>query len=304
VIKDLCEKYSCVVGLNLFRNFGQINALMAGFNYVNGRYIVILDDDLQNPPEEIHKIIKALEGGRDFVFGVPEGRKDSLIKKLFSYLNDRTLYYFANKPRHIMLSSYLGMTRETVFQLRKYSGPFPYLAGLLFKITTNGETIRVKHNARLYGSSNYNLRRMLRLYLSGITNFSIIPLRISLFLGFLIAMGSFVVGLLLVMLKIFKFDFQIGSFHLNAKLRFLTFKNEEPIKLSPKENELLKMLALYENDLMPRELALTKIWRDDNYFTSRSMDVYIAKLRKYLKEDAKLEIVNIHGNGFRLVESE
>lgn len=98
-----------------------------------------------------------------------------------------------------------------------------------------------------------------------------------------------------------KFEFEIGKFHLNSKLRFLTFNNEEPIKLSPKENELLKLLALYENDLMPRELALTKIWRDDNYFTSRSMDVYIAKLRKYLKLDENVEILNIHGEGFRLV---
>jgi two-component system OmpR family response regulator len=98
-----------------------------------------------------------------------------------------------------------------------------------------------------------------------------------------------------------KFEFQIGNFHLNSKLRFLTFKKEEPIKLSPKENELLKLLVLYENDLMPRELALTKIWRDDNYFTSRSMDVYIAKLRKYLKPDENVEILNIHGEGFRLV---
>ncbi|MCQ0110827.1 DNA-binding response regulator, OmpR family, contains REC and winged-helix (wHTH) domain [Zhouia amylolytica] len=98
-----------------------------------------------------------------------------------------------------------------------------------------------------------------------------------------------------------QFEFQIGDFHLNSKLRFLTFKDEEPIKLSPKENELLRLLALYENDLMPRELALTKIWRDDNYFTSRSMDVYIAKLRKYLKKDENVEILNIHGEGFRLV---
>ncbi|HLN96714.1 MULTISPECIES: response regulator transcription factor [unclassified Flavobacterium] len=98
-----------------------------------------------------------------------------------------------------------------------------------------------------------------------------------------------------------KFEFQIGNFHLNSKLRFLTYKNEEPIKLSPKENELLKLLAVYENDLMPREMALTKIWRDDNYFTSRSMDVYIAKLRKYLKRDEDVEILNIHGEGFRLV---
>ncbi len=97
------------------------------------------------------------------------------------------------------------------------------------------------------------------------------------------------------------FEFNIGKFHLNSKLRFLTYANEEPIKLSPKESELLKMLALHENDLMPRELASTKIWRDDNYFTSRSMDVYIAKLRKYLKPDERVEILNIHGEGFRLV---
>ncbi|MBC8756181.1 response regulator transcription factor [Kordia sp. YSTF-M3] len=98
-----------------------------------------------------------------------------------------------------------------------------------------------------------------------------------------------------------QFEFVIGRFKLNSKLRFLTFDDEEPNKLSPKENELLRLLALHENDLMPRELALTKIWRDDNYFTSRSMDVYIAKLRKYLKPDEDVEILNIHGEGFRLV---
>ncbi|NQX84642.1 MAG: response regulator transcription factor [Flavobacteriaceae bacterium] len=98
-----------------------------------------------------------------------------------------------------------------------------------------------------------------------------------------------------------QFEFIIGDFHLNSKLRFLSYKKEEAKKLSPKENELLRLLALHENDLMPRELALTKIWRDDNYFTSRSMDVYIAKLRKYLKVDENVEILNIHGEGFRLV---
>ena len=98
-----------------------------------------------------------------------------------------------------------------------------------------------------------------------------------------------------------QFEFQIGKFFLNSKLRFLNFPGNDQIKLSPKENELLKMLALYEDDLMPREMALTKIWRDDNYFTSRSMDVYIAKLRKYLKDDENVEILNIHGEGFRLV---
>ncbi len=100
-----------------------------------------------------------------------------------------------------------------------------------------------------------------------------------------------------------EFEFNFGSFHLNSKLRHLSYLDNTPVKLSPKENLLLKMLILYKNDLMPRELALTKIWRDDNYFTSRSMDVYIAKLRKYLKNDESVEIINIHGEGFRLVSN-
>ena len=98
-----------------------------------------------------------------------------------------------------------------------------------------------------------------------------------------------------------QFEFEIGNFHLNSKLRQLSYNGGDPRKLSPKENKLLKLLALYKNDLLPREMALTKIWRDDNYFTSRSMDVYIAKLRKYLKPDENVEIINIHGEGFRLV---
>jgi len=98
------------------------------------------------------------------------------------------------------------------------------------------------------------------------------------------------------------FEFKIGKFDFNSKLRHLSFDGGDSQKLSPKESKLLKMLALHKNDLMPRELALTKIWRDDNYFTSRSMDVYIAKLRKYLKHDENVEILNIHGEGFRLLE--
>ena len=95
-------------------------------------------------------------------------------------------------------------------------------------------------------------------------------------------------------------EFDMGKFHFNPKLREL--KHDEMTQtLSPKENELLKMLAEHKNDLLPRERALKKIWGSDTYFNGRSMDVYIAKLRKYLKDDTNIEIVNIHGNGFRLV---
>ena len=95
-------------------------------------------------------------------------------------------------------------------------------------------------------------------------------------------------------------EFELGAYHFNPKLRELKIKDATQV-LSPKENELLKMLAEYKNDLLTREKALKKIWGSDTYFNGRSMDVYIAKLRKYLKEDSTIEIVNIHGNGFRLV---
>ena len=96
-------------------------------------------------------------------------------------------------------------------------------------------------------------------------------------------------------------EFEIGKFKFNSKLRFLSYGKENSVKLSPKENQLLRLLVLNINDLLVREKALNNIWRDSNYFTSRSMDVYIAKLRKYLKRDNNVEILNIHGEGFRLV---
>lgn len=100
-------------------------------------------------------------------------------------------------------------------------------------------------------------------------------------------------------------EFNIGKFHFNYPLRVLTFDpggaEENKEKLSPKEAQLLRMFAMYMNDILPRSEALTKIWGEDNYFTARSMDVFVTKLRKYLKHDENIEIVNIHGNGFQLL---
>jgi len=103
--------------------------------------------------------------------------------------------------------------------------------------------------------------------------------------------------------EVVKTHFTIGSFSFNYRLRTLTFKKEPPVSLSPKENQLLYMLIENKNDLLSRKKALIEIWEDDNYFTSRSMDVYIAKLRKYLAKDSTVKISNIHGEGFRLITS-
>jgi len=99
-------------------------------------------------------------------------------------------------------------------------------------------------------------------------------------------------------------EFDLGKFHFNYPLRILSYAEngkEAKEKLSPKEAHLLRLFCLRKNDVLSRSEALTKIWGEDNYFTARSMDVFVTKLRKYLKKDPNIEIVNIHGNGFRLL---
>lgn len=104
-------------------------------------------------------------------------------------------------------------------------------------------------------------------------------------------------------------EFNLGKYHFNYPLRILTYNNgteentdDNKAKLSPKEAHLLRMFCMYKNEVLTRSEALTKIWGEDNYFTARSMDVFVTKLRKYISKDDQLEIVNIHGNGFRLID--
>ena len=102
--------------------------------------------------------------------------------------------------------------------------------------------------------------------------------------------------------KISRINFKIGNYEFDSEKRTLVFENIEQ-KLTSKENELLKLLVINKNDTLKRSDALMKIWNDDNYFNSRSMDVYITKLRGYLKYDQSIEIINVHGQGFKLLES-
>jgi two-component system, OmpR family, response regulator len=95
-------------------------------------------------------------------------------------------------------------------------------------------------------------------------------------------------------------EFEIGKYHFNHKLRELTFGDTKQ-KLSPREADLLKLLCIHINDVLPREVALKSIWGDENYFTGRSMDVFVTRIRKFFKDDSSVEIVNVHGNGFRMI---
>lgn len=94
--------------------------------------------------------------------------------------------------------------------------------------------------------------------------------------------------------------YQLGRFVFDTQRQLLTI-GEKSTKLTTKESELLTMLCTHMNDVLERDLALKTIWIDDNYFNARSMDVYITKLRKHLKEDPQIEIINIHGKGYKLI---
>jgi len=95
-------------------------------------------------------------------------------------------------------------------------------------------------------------------------------------------------------------NFKIGNYQFNSEKQILQHEATEQ-KLTTKESQLLRLLCIHRNDVLDRTFALKSIWHDDNYFNGRSMDVYIAKLRKYLKDDTKIEIINIHGKGFKLL---
>jgi two-component system OmpR family response regulator len=98
-------------------------------------------------------------------------------------------------------------------------------------------------------------------------------------------------------------EFDVGIYHFNYNHRTVTYDGKEQ-KLSPKEADLLKLLCMYKNELLPRQKALKEIWGEDNYFTARSMDVFVTKLRKYMKDDPGIDIMNIHGKGFRMIVGE
>ena len=97
-------------------------------------------------------------------------------------------------------------------------------------------------------------------------------------------------------------EYKIGEYLFYPNTQLLKYGNEEQ-KLTTKEADLLKLLCANKNMVLDRNFALKTIWVDDNYFNARSMDVYIAKLRKYLRDDARVQIINVHGKGFKLIES-
>jgi len=187
--------------VQLARNFGEHNATMAGLSHTKGEYVLVMDDDFQNPPEAALALFQKIKSGDfDVVYSKYDDKKHRLWRNFGSWTHNLVATFLLGKPYALYLSSFKIMSRFAVDQILHYRGPFPYIDGLLLQsVSKIGSTV-VPHHDRNIGKSSYTLLRLLSLWLNAFTNFSIVPLRAA----FLIGLFGFLVGTGIIVLLIYE----------------------------------------------------------------------------------------------------
>jgi glycosyltransferase involved in cell wall biosynthesis len=171
--------------VDLSRNFGEHNAVMAGLRQARGAHVITMDDDLQNPPEEVERLLSfAQQSGREVIYTYYDEKQHAAWRNLGSRFTNWVAGYVLDKPKGFYLSSFRCMSAFVVREITRYEGPFPYVDGLILQVTQDIDRLLVRHLPRAIGRSNYTLRRLLRLWMSMFVNFSVMPLRISTLTGF------------------------------------------------------------------------------------------------------------------------
>lgn len=166
------------------RNFGEHNAVMSGLRHARGAYVITMDDDLQNPPEEVVRLYDHARLGQwDVVYTRYAKKEHEGWRNLGSRFANAVADQLLDKPRGLYLSSFRCMSALVVREVTRYTGPYPYIDGLIMQVTQRIDSIEVMHLARMEGRSNYTLRRLIRLWLNLATNFSLLPLRLAMLAG-------------------------------------------------------------------------------------------------------------------------
>lgn len=187
-----------VTFVNHARNFGEHNAVISGYRHARGAYIVNLDDDGQNPPAEAVRLWEhAVREQLDVVYGHYNEKQHSGWRNFGSWFTNRLTDWLLDKPKGFYLSSFRCVSAFVAQEVARHESPFPYIDGLILQVTQEVGAIEVHHAARTAGQSGYNLRRLLRLWVSTFVNFSIMPLRLATLLGLLMAIGG-ILGLCFV----------------------------------------------------------------------------------------------------------
>lgn len=185
--------------VNLARNFGEHNAVMCGLHYVTGDCVAIIDDDFQNPPSEILRLVDRLTDGYDVVYSYYERKKHHWFRNLGSRFNNWVATKLLRKPPDLYLSSFKVMNAFLVRTVIQYEGPYPYLDGLILRSTSSIGRQLCEHSERVTGKSNYTLARLVRLWLNMFTSFSVVPLRLASVLGFVMSAAGFLLAIFFVL---------------------------------------------------------------------------------------------------------
>jgi len=192
--------------INLARNYGEHNAVMTGLRHARGDFIVTMDDDLQNPPSEVQRLVEhARASGKDVIYTRYRSKQHAHWRNLGSRFANWVADRLMEKPKGLYLSSFRCMSAFLVEQVTRYEGPFPYVDGLIMQATDAIGTMEVEHFPRARGRSNYTLRRLMNLWLSIFVNFSVIPLRLSTIAGFALSVFG-VIGVASVVIEALFFD--------------------------------------------------------------------------------------------------
>jgi glycosyltransferase involved in cell wall biosynthesis len=171
------------------RNFGEHNAVMTGLRHASGAYVITMDDDLQNPPEEVvHLYDHARLGNWDVVYTRYGIKQHAGWRNLGSRFANAVADRLLDKPKGLYLSSFRCMSAFVVQSVTRYQGPYPYVDGLIMQVTQRIDSIEVRHLPRIEGRSNYNLARLVRLWLNLATSFSLAPLRLAVYAGVFMAL--------------------------------------------------------------------------------------------------------------------
>ena len=209
-IKELAEKYSFIKGINLARNFGQHAALMAGFRHVTGDVVVCLDDDGQTPADEVGKLLAKIEEGEDVVYAKYEHKQHSAFRNLGSKVNEIMTRFMLGKPKELYISSYFAARRFVIEDVIRYENSYPYVIGLVLRVTKRISNVSVNHRDREEGTSGYTLKKLFGLWFNGFTAFSVKPLRIATVMGGFSAFAGFAYGLYTILKKVIVPDVPIG----------------------------------------------------------------------------------------------
>jgi glycosyltransferase involved in cell wall biosynthesis len=212
VCEGLFKKYPDIVCFfSLAKNVGEHNAVMAGLNQATGDYMVIMDDDFQNPITEVAKLVNyAAQNDCDVTYTYYRKKKHSFFRNLGSRFNDRVANVMLKKPKNLYLSSFKALNRFIVDEIKKYDLPYPYIDGLILRTTDKIAKVEVEHRERAIGRSGYTFTKLVRLWLNMFTSFSILPLRVSAIMGMIFSLLGLALGVFTVIEKLANPDLPIG----------------------------------------------------------------------------------------------